>query len=79
MRNKCFDNGRGVFATMLNDVQDTWGKASVQEYSANEIVSARAEFGGFETGITSANERFGGGLHYGVSAGDRCNNGAKTK
>ena len=78
MRNKCFNDCRGVFATVLNDVQDTWGKASVTEYSANEIVSARAEFGCFETGKMLA-EEFWGALHDSVSAGDRCNNGAKTK
>jgi len=61
MRNKCFNDFRGVFATVLNDIQDTWRKTSIVEYSANEIMSARAEFRGFETGITSA-EEFGGGI-----------------
>jgi len=61
MRNKCFDNCRGVFTTVLNDVQDPWGKASVTEYSANEIVSAGAEFGCFEPGKMLAEEAWG---HY---------------
>jgi len=58
VRYKCLNYSGSVFTTVLNDVKDTGREASVTEYSANEIMSARTEFRGFETGSMLANRNF---------------------
>ena len=52
MRDKCFDDHGGVFATVLNDVQNTGGETSVMKYSADKVVGAGTEFRGLESDMS---------------------------
>jgi len=49
MGDECFDDTRGIFTTMLNNVKDTRREPSVPEDLADEMVGAGTQFGGFET------------------------------
>jgi len=47
---QCLDDLRGVFAAVLDDVEDAGGEARVAEELADEVVGSGGEFGGFEAG-----------------------------
>jgi hypothetical protein len=45
-----FDDSRGIFTTVLNDIENTRREPSVFEQLANEVVGCGTQFRGFQSG-----------------------------